>query len=225
MTGVEGPLLAYKALLVVVVMMWVYRRFERVGPKDPALERACRRGRLLAALRAPHVDLARVAEVLARALPDDRTVLFGMGMRPWPWYAVRVRVAVEGPCVVVRAERAARLRSEGKEPPSAHRAIEATLAEVESAEAFLDPTLFVDLDSGARPRGGWRLVSGAAPVPVDEPPGWWSEGSSSPAHSAATATPEGRATRAIASTCATSRGSDASGSACGPSERATPGSG
>lgn len=165
----EGPLLAYKLLVVIAIFGWIYQRLERVHGRFPAFERFLREGPLLAAVHAR--DPRSIVASIQRALGPTGRALAGSGLRPWPFYALTIELEVVGDDVYVRARSARLLRVEGEDPPSLVAVLQDALPP--DADAWVHPALWVDLLDGARPAAGWRLASHQEePIPQSTLPRW-----------------------------------------------------
>lgn len=153
----EGPVLAFKAMLLVWVLMAIYKRFERVHGRFPEFERFLAERPVIAELRGPDLVVERVRERLQRG------VVVGLGERPWPFYCVRFDVTREDDRVVLRPRAWRLLRVEESAPPE----LCAALDGLGPLEAWLHPTAYVDLDEGSRSAAGWRvsLTDGQRPPP------------------------------------------------------------
>ncbi|MGZ3452253.1 MAG: hypothetical protein ACXWUG_27590 [Polyangiales bacterium] len=149
----EGPALAFKALLLCWLLMAVYKRFERVHDRFPAFEAFVGGRPLIVVLSVESARLVEVRDRLARELADGAVV--GLGARPWSFHLVRFAVGIEDQRVCVRAVSARLLRVVERPPAELFATIAAVCG---SVEAVVEPTAFVDLDDGTRPpESGWRL--------------------------------------------------------------------
>lgn len=165
----EGPLLAYKILVLIAVFGWIYQRLERVHGRFPAFERFLRARPLLAAVRAR--DPRSIVASIQRTLGPTGRALAGSGRRPWPFYALTIELEVLDDTVYVRATSARLLRVEGADPPSLVAVLRDALPP--DADGWVHPALWVDLVGDARPSAGWRLASHAEePIPQSTMPGW-----------------------------------------------------
>jgi hypothetical protein len=164
----EGPFLAFKGLLLVVLFVFVHRRFETVGARDRIFERVIARDRpLVGAIHAPG-RAAAVATALGDALA--RPILIGSGRRPWPFYAARMVVSVTGDVIELRVASVKALRV-GADPPGL-----VGLLPRDHGEIWLRADLGVDLVDERDAPHGWRIAADGELVPWSGVPGWLAQG-------------------------------------------------
>ena len=164
----EGPALAFKVLVVLAIVMAIYRRFERVHVPFPEFERFVRSAPAIVAIR------ARDAEAIAgriRAALDGDVAFAGSGLRPWPFYSLRLSIEVSSGLVVIRARDCALLRVEGEDPPQLIAIVREAVAGV-AAEVWVHGGAWVDLDNAIRSETGWYLNGEASLTPCAEVPRW-----------------------------------------------------
>jgi hypothetical protein len=165
----EGPALAFKVMVLLAIVMAIYRRFERHHAPFPDFERFIASRPVLVAIR------SRAASDVAARLRDVGAVFAGTGLRPWPFYSLRVAIEQSHGVVFVRADACALLRVEGTDPPELLDVVRDAL-DGAGADVWFHAGTWVDLDDGRTAPGGWLLGSGVL-TPCDEVPTWASPAS------------------------------------------------
>src|SRR5689334_13201163 len=90
----DGPLILYKAWLLSLVTVVIYRRFfETVGARSEEFEHFAAGHPLLAAVHGDTASLERVRARLTTALGSKTKVVALLGGWPWPHYVLALDVS------------------------------------------------------------------------------------------------------------------------------------
>jgi hypothetical protein len=111
----DGPLVLWIALAVVLPLLWVYRRFfEARGAREPNFETWARSEPLLVV--ATCADAERLVSALQAILSPERECVASLAPYPWQHYKLRVQVVAAGNHAVVRLKAVRPLRTHDSLP-------------------------------------------------------------------------------------------------------------
>ena len=155
----DGPALVHTAWLLCLVWIWAYRRFfETVAERSPEFDAFCKSGPLVAAIATSRGAETGLAARLKEAMGSRPQVTATLGVWPWPYHALELRISSEPGLVLVHIIDCRVLRSRERPLPTLTKTL---LAATESnrdavTDTWLHAEAYTDGTGRVSPRG-WRI--------------------------------------------------------------------